>query len=277
MRKLLSANFARLWKDMTFWVVLLLVFIFSLVTIWNGARSAEVMAESGFLRILEDYYFSPAPYMGVVYAAFISLFLGTEYSDGTMRNKLVVGHTRTHVYLANFLVCFVACLIYVAAWFVGCAPGLVLIGSFEMGVAGFLVYLLVAIGFTAAFTALFTWISTVSTNKAQTVIFTLAIWMGLVFVASGVQDRLNELEMEGGVAFVNGEFVTLEPTPNPLYLGGTVRMVCECILDFLPTGQTLLMHDAAIEHPLRQIVFSLMFTVYAILNGIAAFRRKDLR
>lgn len=277
MRKLLSANFARLWKDTTFWAVLLLVFLSSLITIWNGARSVEAMSESGYFRTLDDYYFSPAPYMGIVYAAFISLFLGTEHSDGTMRNKLVVGHTRTNVYLANFLVCLVACLFFVAAWFIGCAPGLILIGPFEMGTGGFFAYLLVTIGFTTAFTALFTWISTVSTNKAQTVIFTLAIWMVLVFVASGVQDRLNELEMEGGVAFVNGEFVNLELAPNLLYLGGTVRTVCECILDFLPVGQTILMHDAAIEHPLRQIVFSLMFTVYAMLNGFVSFSKKDLK
>lgn len=277
MRKLLSANFTRLWKDMTFWTILLIVFIFSFITIWNGADSAADMAQRGFFRTLEDYYFSPAPYMGIAYAVFISLFLGTEYSDGTMRNKLVVGHTRTHVYLANFLICFVANLLFIAAWFAGCAPGLILMGPFEMGGAEVLAYLLVAIGFTASFTALFTWVSTMSTNKTQTVIFTLAIWMILVFAASNIQDRLNVPQMQGGVAFIDGEFVTLESTPHPLYLSGNIRMIWECILELLPEGQSILMHDAAIEHPVRQIVFSLLLTVYSILNGVTSFCRKDLR
>lgn len=277
MRKLLSANFARLWKDMAFWTILLGVFILSFVIIWNGADSAKYMAERGFPRTLEDYYFNPAPYMGLAYAAFISLFLGTEHSDGTMRNKLIVGHTRTHVYLANFWVCFTACLLFMAAWFAGGAPGLILIGPFEMGAMGFFIYLLVATGFTVAFTALFTWISTVSTNKAQTVIFTLSVWMVLVFAASNIQDRLQELQMNSGAVLLNGEFVNLEPTPNPLYLDGGVRTLFECILDFLPMGQAIQMHDANIVYPLRQILFSLLFTAWALLSGIKSFHRKDLR
>ncbi len=54
MRKLLSANFSRLRKDRIFWIILSGVLVFSLVTIFNGARSSDVMEESGFVRSLDD-------------------------------------------------------------------------------------------------------------------------------------------------------------------------------------------------------------------------------
>ena len=105
MRKLLSANFARLGKDKVFWITAVAVFISSLVTIFNSSGSADLMISSGYPVTLDDYFFNHAPMMGLYYAVFISLFLGTEYSDGTIRNKLAVGHRRLDVYLANYMTC----------------------------------------------------------------------------------------------------------------------------------------------------------------------------
>ena len=42
---------------------------------------------------------------------FCQPFIGTEYSDGTIRNKIVVGHSRSTIYLANLLTCCFAGLI----------------------------------------------------------------------------------------------------------------------------------------------------------------------
>lgn len=277
MGKLLSANFSRLKRDKVFWIVAAVILIVALANILISANSEEVMSESGFVVALEDFYYGQTPLMGIAFGLFMSLFLGTEYSDGTMRNKLIVGHTRIQVYLANFLTCFAAGVVFVAAWFLGGAPGFFLIGPMEMGASGYLLYLLVAIGFTGAFSALFTMIGSLSANKAMTVIWSLIVLSGLTMAASGLNDRLSCPEMLGGTAFIDGEFVTVEPTPNPLYLSGAVRTVCAYLLDFLPTGQSLLMHNVDIQHPIRQFLFSLIFTGIVTAVGVAAFRRKDLK
>ncbi len=274
MRKLLSANFSRLRESKLFLLLLVGVFLFSLVTIFSAAGYAK---SSEFIHSLDDYYFDLAPYMGIVYAVFISMFLGTEYSDGTMRNKLMVGHTRGHVFLAGYLTCFAACLVIAAMWLLGSAPGLLLIGPFEMGLGGFASYLLVVVGFTAAYAAIFTWIGSLSSNKAATVLFTLGAWLLLVFLASGVNDRLSELEMKGGMAYIDGAFQMIEATPNPLYLKGAARTFFECVLDLLPSGQSILMHSASITHPVRQILFSILVTVLTLTGGMTAFRRKDIK
>lgn len=277
MRKLLSANFARLKKNKAFWFTIAVVFLLSFISILNGARSAKVMVENDFVVTLENYYFNQAPFMGLFSLIFVSLFLGTEYSDGTIRNKLMVGHTRENIYLSNFIVCFTANIVFVAVWLIGGIPGFFLIEPISMGLGGYLIHFCIILGFTASFAALFTLIGSLSSNKALTVIFSLIVWLILLFSASAFYDRLCSPETLGGMAYIDCEFKMIDPTPNPLYLTGIVRLICECILDFLPTGQSILLADMVIEHPVRQIIFSVLFTVMALTIGSMAFRRKDIK
>ena len=68
----------------------------SIVNMRSGCRQAT-LDMSEFNYTLDHFYFAGMPFIGIFIAAFIGLLLGTEYSDGTMRNKLIVGHTRTNV------------------------------------------------------------------------------------------------------------------------------------------------------------------------------------
>lgn len=96
MRKLMSANLSRLWKDKIFWIGMLTILACSIVNMRSGCRQAT-LDMSEFNYTLDHFYFAGMPFIGIFIAAFIGLLLGTEYSDGTMRNKLIVGHTRTNV------------------------------------------------------------------------------------------------------------------------------------------------------------------------------------
>lgn len=277
MRKLLSANFSRLRKDKIFWCVLVAITALSLVNVFGSVQSCAAMAERGYVMTLEDYYFNQAPLMGAFFGLFASLFLGTEYSDGALRNKLVVGHKREHIYLGNFIVCAVASLILLTAWLVAGALGFFLIGPMEMGVSGYIAYVAVSVGFTVSFASLFTLIGSLSSNKAMTIVYTAVVFLALVLASSSLYDRLCEPEFNEGMTYINGAFVMQEPTPNPLYLSGTVRFICQCILELIPNGQALLMNDVAIENPARAILFSAVFTATTLMIGCTLFRRKDIK
>lgn len=277
MSKLLRANFSRLFKDKIFWLISAAIVVITLITAINSVQSFNASVQRGLMVKPDDYIFSQASVLGIFFAVFISLFLGTEYSDGTIRNKLSVGHTHDQVYLSNFIACFSADLIIVALWLLCTSPSLFLIGALEMGVKGYLTYLAVAVCFTASLTAIFVLIGTFVTNKAFSVIGAALVWFVLMVIAGGLNDRLEVPEMNGGMAYVDGEFVMIEATPNPLYISGTARLVCECVLDFLPTGQALLMSDTEIDNPVRMIVSSVLITFTITACGIGFFRRKDLK
>ena len=96
MTRLLGANFACMKKSRNFHSCM--AFMAS-CGLFMAGMSYYMLCKSGHGIPLENMCFGYANLMGFAAAVFISLFLGTEYSDGTIRNKLTVGHKigRAHV------------------------------------------------------------------------------------------------------------------------------------------------------------------------------------
>lgn len=69
----------------------------------------------------------------------------------------------------------------------------------------------------------------------------------------------------------------MEPEANPLYIGGTKRIFFEFLLDFLPTGQAILLSDTATTQPVRQVLCSIGITIATLLVGCRVFKKKDLK
>ena len=277
MRKLITANFFRLRKDRFSWCVMSIIVILSLVNVFNSARSYEVMVASGYVMSLDEYYFNQAPLIGAFLALLISMFLGTEFSEGTIRNKLCIGHKRNEIFLSNFISCALATIALTAVWLLTSALLFGLIGPLEMEVSKFIGCIFVTVGFAVSFAALYTVIGSLSSNKAMTIIYTFAAFIILAMAASALYDRLCEPEMNQGMTLVGTQLVEMEPTPNPLYLSGMIRTVCEAALELLPTGQALLLSDVAVEYPVRAISLSAVFTIVTLLVGSMLFRRKDIK
>ena len=277
MRKLITANFHRFSKDRFSWCVVGIVVILSLASVFNSAGSFEAMAARGYAMSLEDCYFNQAPLIGAFLALLISMFLGTEFSEGTIRNKLCIGHKRNEIFLSNFISCAFASIVLTAVWLLSSALLFGLIGPLEMGVSEFIGCIFVAVGFAVSFAALYTVIGSLSSNKPMTIIYTFAVFIIFAMAASALYDRLCEPEMNEGMTLVGTQLVEMEPTPNPLYLSGMIRTVCEVALELLPTGQALLLSDVAIEYPVRAIALSVVFITVTLLAGSVLFRRKDIK
>ena len=90
MSRLFTSTFFRMLKKIVFWILLICMFIYGVYSASNFASEAS----AGFA--IDGCVFDFVPFMGLVAAIFISLFVGSEYSDGTIRNKLVVGHSRIY-------------------------------------------------------------------------------------------------------------------------------------------------------------------------------------
>lgn len=278
MRKLIAANFFRFRKDRFSWCVVGIIVVLSLGNVFNSAY--EAMAASGYVMSLDGYYFGQAPLIGAFLALLISMFLGTEFSEGTIRNKLCIGHKREEIFLSNFISCALATIVLTAVWMLTSALLFGMIGTLEieMGVSEFVGYIFVAMGFAVSFAALYTVIGSLSSNKAMTIIYTFAVFIILAMAASALDDRLCEPEINEIMTYNNyGAVVMQESAPNPLYLSGMIRTVCEVALELLPTGQALLLSEVAIEYPVRAIALSVAFTIVTLFVGSMLFRRKDIK
>ena len=94
MSRLLYAGLYRLKKNKVYWssfAVILAYGTFIYVSQYHNMRKYD------FEFTLETAFFQFAMLMGVVTAVVVSMNVGTEYGDGTIRNKLVLGLSRTQI------------------------------------------------------------------------------------------------------------------------------------------------------------------------------------
>lgn len=153
MSRLLNANLMRLLKSRIF----LLGELFAVGYALLAYCSAVSALKSG--RTIENwnmYFFNVLLAIGIAIALFVTVFLNAEYSQGTVRNKLAVGHKRSDVYLANYAVCVLAGLCMYATYLLSAALlGLALAGKaslrLEAPVSGFLFGTVAVISYTAVF------------------------------------------------------------------------------------------------------------------------------
>lgn len=154
MRKLLKANFRRLWKDKAFLISMILMVIYggALPIIHYFDNIQNGIAGWTWDATLFSFVMI-APILQAVSSA---LFIGVEYSDGTMRNKLIAGHHRSYVYLANLFICaFAGILLSVAFLVPYTCVGIPVLGVGETKLTAIFLNMGLSVGLGVAFSAIF--------------------------------------------------------------------------------------------------------------------------
>ncbi len=286
MTKLLSANLLRLWKNNTFWGSLgVCVGLGALAALGEFRFQVGMGADLSLPEVaqakalLEGQFFEYAAFIGILAAEFISLFIGTEYSDGAIRNKIVVGRSRLSIYFANLITGFAASLLCMAGYMLSClAVGAPLLGWFTKPASLLLWAIFGSVVMLAAFCAIFTFVAMNCSRKATSVVICLLGVFVLLIVTVVIDGRLNAPEfIQGYEMSFNGQVVNAVPEPNPRYLRGTERAVYQFLYDLLPTGQSLQYTMLNFTEPGKLMGLSGLVCAVFTGAGIALFRRKDLK
>ncbi len=273
MGRLLRANFARVKKDKIFWLGLLVAL--SLPLISCRTRYME-MQEFGFTAQMDDLLFLHVVYLGGICAAFCGLFLGTEYDHGTIRNKLMIGHRRGAVYLANLLLVFGATLfIHVLTTAAVYAVGFACFGAPMIGVKGVLRLFALSVLLTAAFSAAFTMLAMLCQNRAVASVTALVLFFALLFTNTVIRSHLRNPEFTSYTE-ISAEETVSGLRPNPYYVRGTKRQVFKLLM-LLPTGQAISIGTAECENPWGMAAGSAAVTALCTAVGLVGFRKKDIK
>lgn len=277
MSKLLKGNFARLLKSKIFWVCTAAIFLVAVYIMQMGGIAIKKRNVT-----LDQYFFYLGPVVSLFFSVFISLFIGTEHSDSTIRNKLIIGHSRKQVYLAYYLTCLIGTGIMIAAWFLGGLTGIPILGAWTMGTAAIITNILITILYCATLTAIFVFFSAIIQSKATSAVVQIVFAIVLILLGSMLYNQLCEPEEISGMVLVNGEIVMSEPEPNPTYISGTMRQIYIALVNILPTGQGILMlhWDTSGSVPIiipLQIISSILLALGITTAGVWLFRRKDLK
>lgn len=276
MFKLLRANLVRLKKDKVFWFALILMLAYSVYAVLSNGRQVVQMQYQDY-EFLDNLYFDLAPMVGIFFAVIISLYLGKEYGDGTLRNKIIVGHSRLNIYMANLLTSFLIALSFVAVWLIGGLAGRIYMKEWRLSLSWTLLYVLMVLLLNFVLAAIFTLVGMLTTNKAATAIITILLLLLLLVGALIIYSRLAEPETTNGVVITSEGMQWGEPEVNPYYIGGTKRVIYEKALRILPTGQAILIANREITEAVFPLVSSGVLLLIFSGTGIVLFKRKDLK
>ena len=116
MRKLFSANLSLVWISKPFWLGVVAMLcaegLFGLLMLRYGSAPMDIIV------------FISLQCIGILAAVFTSLFLGTDYGDGTIRNKIIAGHKSSSIYIASlFTVIVVIQIIFLSDILTGVISG----------------------------------------------------------------------------------------------------------------------------------------------------------
>ena len=277
MRKLLSAFSSRLRKDVIFWVVLVVYSVLSLVScLLTYQSSVQYPSDPVYV---EAILFNTILILPFLCAAVIAMFLGQEFDENTIRNKLTVGHTRTAIFFSAYAACTAASLALL---------GSMLILSGVTGYLCFKVFLLdwteliyltaCCVLVTMVFSAICVAISINIQKRAISILVTLVTMLVLLFAASYLYGALLEPEMA-----YDGVMITMDGVQygdlvkNPAYVSGNTRKVMEFIFDMLPTGQAAQLNNMEFERCGRWLWLSALLLPIITLAGYLPFRKQDIR
>lgn len=276
MRKLLSANGRYLIKNRLFWIEILFCIVFS-GWIMFANYSPEIQASAEPIH-LESPFFIMYQILSIVFASAISLIVGTEYSDGTLRNKLIIGHTRTEIYFSILVSMLVTSLLAIVAHgIVSYGIGYFLFGAFQISAGELACAILCAIFANFVFTTLFVAIALNCSNKSISVVVSILSSIVIIVVSNIARSKLLEPETtyDGIVITANGvEFGNIIQNPN--YVTGMARKLYEGLYNILPTGQLMQIQSLEFSHWPYWLLASIVLCVVLTFVGYLLFRKKDI-
>ncbi|MBR1724622.1 MAG: ABC transporter permease [Ruminococcus sp.] len=129
MKSLLKANFHKLFRSKVFWIVFIAM---PCINIYAALSDVEWLTphkfemKSGYVEwvgwsLSEVFtYLGHLLYFTYAVIAVIALFVGEELSAGTIRNKILAGHSRTKLFLSYFITTYLGMvLIHIVSELVG--------------------------------------------------------------------------------------------------------------------------------------------------------------
>lgn len=307
MMKLLSANFFSMLHTKRLWLGA--AFMAGFAGIEMYALRREMIGASRDLT-LDDPILSFASLLFILLPIVCGLFINTDYHDGTIRNKITVGRTRSSVYIVNLLTVWMVEIFYTVIH-----VAVVLIGGVGIGfdnlpsVALRSALLLLTI---AALAAIATFIATVMTGRYALVLCAL-IAIGMMFGSQTINEMMTSPDMIPDIediVYITDENGMMTPIytdregnthdyddgdipmrPNPYYVREPLRSILRTYNNVSPGGQIWeiinrgheewdieTQQQVVHETPYWQLaLYSVCVTAGFTALGLLLFRRKDLK
>ncbi len=276
MFKLLNANFSRLLKDK--------IFIFSSIITFLVGGILPIIHYFDNINYQADWKidstaFASSFLIPIMISFIVSLFIGLEYSDGTIRNKIIVGHKRENIYISNLILSIIAGFFLLIIYIISHSIfGILLLGKFVTQIKTVLLY--VGLNFTLiiAFSSILTLIATLCQNKSHSVAISILLVFSLLIMGVYLIASLQEKEYYEAYSYTeNGVTHSEKEMKNPNYVGGNKRKIYEFLVEFTPGGQAIKLSNVNSMAEKKLAIYDFIILFLTIVFGLIFYKDKDLK
>ncbi|MBP3683594.1 MAG: hypothetical protein J6J12_01355 [Oscillospiraceae bacterium] len=257
MRRLLSADTFRIFRSKWFWLCLggMLTMAVAFIVMQYTAMDYTVP--------LSRVIFLPMSFYGMVIAALVSLFVGEDFNDGFIRNKIIAGCSKSSIFVSHLIVSSLSCtVIYLTVTLFTTAVGCLFFEN-NISVSQYLTHVVMGIGMCLAYSSIYCCITMVCGNKTTSVVLCMALAFFLLCACLHTNQVMVQPEYKNGM-------------PNPAYVEGIAKVVYGFLHDLNPSGQAAQLSAMDIFYPLRWILCD-FFWILAAGAGCFIFNRKNIQ
>lgn len=270
--KLLRADIARLWKSKSFWVCAILSFAISAINIITDGVVSDSWRDNTYMLMMGGN-----SNILLLVCIFTPLFIGTDYSNGTIRNKLTVGATRLNVYFSNLITIAAGGLLIAAAGWLPNIVGICFGRTFGMGAGEFMFRMLIIVLAIIAMGSIFTLLAMLIASRSANTAVSITGAFVLIIGAAIILNLLSQPEFISGYELTLEGISQTEPEPNPFYISGTKRQFLTAVNDILPSGQLIQIESNELHNEYAMPLYSLGVLTVTTAAGSVLFRKKDLK
>ena len=175
------------------------------------------------------------------------LYISKDYSQNTIRNKIIVGHDRFSIYLSKQLAITLMYLSCIGLFTLSAIiSNSIFIGMDNLNIKALFVGILGSLFVVITFSAITTFIS--MSLKSETGGLMPLLVMFIMMMLSGWIPE-----------FVKGKAIDI-------------------INDIVPTSQIMLLNISSVDtHPIRHILYSVILTLLFFIGGYTIFKNSDLK
>lgn len=279
MFNLLSANFARLKKSRPFIASIGFMLLYAVAVIIYVQIQKSIGSEISFDTLFLNGYglggFIAFP--GILLSIICGMFIGTDFSDGTLRNKIIIGKNRGTIYLSNFITCsFVGIFLNLIYIVIICIVGLPWLGGIEMPIQSFLYIIVDGTFMIIAYAAIFNMLAMLLKDKTTAVAVGMVMTLISMFLSLYFMMRLFEPEFIMASTLVDGEVIE-ELMPNSKYLSDGAKKIVQFMIDFLPSGQSVQLSHLTAPNIQYMWLYSFITIVVTNFIGVSVFKKADLK
>ena len=203
----------------------------------------------------------------LIIGSFVSVFVGQDYDEKTMNNKIMAGHSRVSIYFADYIVTLSgAVIMQLVAIAAGSAVAVPLFGMYTQPLGTVVCSQLIVFCVIAVYTAVVLFITTAVTSKTYAQGISMVAVLALFIVGNSVYDNVTKLKAkaaEENIAIT--ELVRENSVKDILY-------------NALPQSQADRVLEGGVpENAAKMICFDLSSIAVFTAAGLFIFSRKDIK